>query len=397
MLAVFDPAGVSAEDCAQLADELAATEKSCSAARLLAARRACEGGRHRERGFGSAASWVARQGGTTTAQARRSLETAAKLEGCAATKKALLAGEVSIAQAQLITLAEAETPGQERDLLEVARGKDLSGLRDEVRDRRAARSDPEMLHRRQWAARRFRHWRDQLGMVCFEGALPPEAGIPFVARVEHIARRRRTAARRNGTPPGRFELYAADAVAALGAPPEVDGGERKRVPAEVVLVCDLFAYRRGHAEPGEVCHIVGGGPVPVTVVHDFAADAFVKAVLHDGVEIHAVKHFGRRLPAELRTALDLGPVPTFTGRRCVDCGSRYGLEYDHVDPVANHGPTSYANLVTRCYADHQAKTERDRKTGLLGRREQQRGDIAPRAPRRSRARAPDSSRAGPAG
>jgi 5-methylcytosine-specific restriction endonuclease McrA len=64
--------------------------------------------------------------------------------------------------------------------------------------------------------------------------------------------------------------------------------------------------------------------------------------------------------------LDLGPAPGFTGAECADCGRHFGLEYDHVDPVANRGPTTLANLQPRCWPDHQAKTERDREAGLLG-------------------------------
>jgi 5-methylcytosine-specific restriction endonuclease McrA len=110
----------------------------------------------------------------------------------------------------------------------------------------------------------------------------------------------------------------------------------------------------------------------------------LKAVLHDGVAVHTVKHFGRHLPAELRTALDLGPVPAFTGAECVDCGSRFGLEYDHVNPVANQGETSLRNLAARCWPDHQAKTERDREAGLLGPNPPGRpgGPIGPSAPGR---------------
>jgi hypothetical protein len=144
----------------------------------------------------------------------------------------------------------------------------------------------------------------------------------------------------------------------------------------LVLVCDLFAWRRGHAHAGEACHIIGGGPIPVEVAKDLAADAFVKAVLHDGVQIHTIKHFGRYLPAPLRSALDLGPVPQFTGRECTDCASRWGLQYDHVDPVAHQGPTEYTNLEARCYKDHQIKTEKDRQAGLLG-------PAQPRPPNRS--------------
>ena len=106
-------------------------------------------------------------------------------------------------------------------------------------------------------------------------------------------------------------------------------------------------------------------PVPVELARELGKDAFLDAVLHDGVNIHTVKRFGRYQPVELRTALDLGPVPEFTGRQCADCGRRWGLQYDHVDPVANNGPTTYANIQARCWSCHHDKTERDRQAGLL--------------------------------
>ncbi|MGH8980123.1 MAG: HNH endonuclease [Acidimicrobiales bacterium] len=374
-LVSFDPAALEEKMCATIAAELAVTEKACAAARVLATRRAVERGEHRKSGYSDAASWLARQGGTTTSQARHDLETAAGLDSLPDTRQALLAGEVSLAQAHEITKAEAESPGQEQDLLAAAKETDLSGFRDLVRDRRQRAMRPEDLHERQQRARRFRHWRDDLGMVCFQGALAPQTGIPFVSRIEQLAKRLRRTAAGDGDRGGKnldpFEAYAADAIVAITSQEDTAAVPRSS-RAEIVFVCDLFAYRRGHAQAGEVCHIVGGGPVPVTVVRDVATDAFIKAVLHDGVEIHTVKHFGRHLPAELRTALDLGPVPSFTGRQCAECGRRFGLEYDHIDPVAHRGPTSYENLAARCYTCHQAKTERDRKAGLLGERERRR-------------------------
>jgi hypothetical protein len=362
-LARFEPGEFSGADCARLAEELAVTEKACATASLLAAARATEAGAHRERGFKDGAAWLARQSGTTGTQAREALQTAQRLAECPDTKEALRAGDISLAQAQEITKAES---GAERDLLPLARHSDLSQFRDHARQHRQAHVDPAALRRRQFQLREFRHWQDRDGMVRFSGALPPERGLPFVRRVEANAVGRRRAARTAGQNLQRFEAHAADALAEL----VVAGGGSERSnragPVELVLVCDIFAWRRGHTHPGEVCHIIGGGPIPPEVAKQLAKDAFVKVVLHDGVNIHLVKHFGRRLTAALRTALDLGPVPEFTGRECVDCGSRWGLEYDHVNPVANQGPTEYANLQARCYKDHQIKTERDRQAGLLG-------------------------------
>ncbi len=378
-LARFEPGEFSGADWARLADELAVTEKACATVRLLALARAARAGAHRERGFKDGAAWLARQSGTTGSQAREALQTAQRLDHCPDTKQALLSGDISLQQAGEITKAESETHGAEAELLDLARHSDLSELRDRARQHRQARTDPAALRRRQFQLREFRHWQDRDGMVRGAFALPPETGLPFVRRIEAAALRRRRAARAQGDTGERFEAHAADALAALvvGAGTGADGeGPQRPDHTELVLVCDLFAWRRGHTHPGEPCHIIGGGPIPVEVAQELAGDAFVKAVLHDGVQIHTIKHFGRHLPAPLRTALDLGPVPEFTGRACIDCGSPWSLEYDHVNPVANGGPTEYANLEARCYKDHQIKTEQDRQAGLLGPR-------APRAPNTS--------------
>jgi hypothetical protein len=135
-----------------------------------------------------------------------------------------------------------------------------------------------------------------------------------------------------------------------------------------VIVADVRALARGRPEAGEPCQVVGGGPVPVSVVRSALEDAFVKLVTHDGVRIREVVHVGRKLPAVLRTALELGAPPRFDGVACVEegCGRRLGLEWDHVDPVANGGVTSVDNVEPRCRPCHRAKTERDRAAGLLG-------------------------------
>ena len=222
--------------------------------------------------------------------------------------------------------------------------------------------DPEELSTQQHAAREFVHWKDDLGMIRIRGALPPSVGVSFVNRLDAETDRACRAAKREH----RFESRAAHAADAFVR--MLDGtGNGKARTADLVIVQDLRAYRRGHAHPGELSHIIGGGPIPVRVAREVAKDAFLKVVLHDGVNIHTVKHFGRRRPVELNTALELGGPPDFDGVTCCElgCDRRYGLEWDHVDPVANHGPTSAENLTPRCWPHHQDKTARDRAAGLL--------------------------------
>jgi hypothetical protein len=408
-LADLEPAQMSGPDCLRLANELARTEKACAGARLLAAARAAGTGAAEAAGYRDGADWLARQIGTSTTQAREALRAADRLPCCPATQTALRAGDLSVAQALEIVKTEADAPGVEADLVAAARGCDLGQLRDLARERIQAHHSAEELRRRHHATRCFRAWSDREGMVRFAGALPPEHGIPLRNRVERDADRRRRDARRAGGQPEPFEAYAADALLGLltrgaGAgqapspprsyavpdaggspipgmppadtatptlppPPGAAPDEQPNRPAfraDLVIVCDLFAFRRGYARPGEPCHIIGGGPIPVEVAQDWARDAFIRAALHDGTNIHTVCHFGRTLPAALRTALELGPAPDFPGRSCRRCGRRWGLEFDHIEPVAHRGPTAYDNLQPLCWSCHQRKSESDRRASLTG-------------------------------
>ncbi len=392
----LDPGKYSGDDCAVLVEELAIAEKACAAARVRAAARAGLCGAHAERGFAAPADWLARVAGSSASAAKAALETAAALEELPEAKAAVESGELSMAQARELVRTEAECPGAAEELLEVARGHSLKTLREEARDRRVRAVDPEELHELQQRARRFRHWRTALGMVAFAGELPPETGIPIVNRLDAEADRLWLQGRRGANQQRRLadpeesaeqaggvvstqerrEALAADAFVRLVE----TGGKGKAHTADLVIVCDLQAYRRGHAHEGEPCHIVGGGPIPVSVARELGRDAFLKAVLHDGVKVDTIAHFGRKTSAVLRTALSLGAPPVFGGVICSapGCDRRYGLQKDHIDPVANGGPTSFENLGDLCLPHHQIKTEKDRRAGRLGKR--RRGQRAGKSP-----------------
>ncbi len=383
----YQPDGWSGEDCAVLAEELATTEKVCAAARVRAAGRAGACGAHKERGFADVADWLARASGSTAGSAKAALDTAAALESQPEAKAALDSGELSMAQARELVKAEAECPGSTADLLDVAKSESLRSLKEEARDRRVRAIDPEELHRMQHAAMHARHWRTRLGNVAITMELPPEFGVPITNRLDAETDRlwqesRREANRQQSAESGAlFDGRASASEAARGDAAQrrsalaaqaflrmlEHGGKGKAHQADLVIVCDLRAYRRGYAEEGEACHIVGGGPIPVPLAQELGRDAFLKAVIHDCVNIHTIAHFGRRYPAVLRTALMLGAPPEFEGPVCSEpsCDRRHHLERDHIDPCANGGQTSYTNLASPCWPHHRVKTERDRKAGLL--------------------------------
>jgi hypothetical protein len=357
-LHAFEPGEYSGAACSKLV-------KALAAARTLAAARAAECNEHRKEGFADPSEWLSRHAGTSARDARDDLSTIKHLEGLPETRAALTSGQVSLGQAAEIARTEAEVPGSEGELLGLAKTSGLSKVRDHARRTRAAAIPAEELHGRQRGARSVRHWRDDLGMIAGTFRLTPDVGVPFVNGLERNAQRLRREAKQRGDVVEGFEAYAADAFADMIQGRGTATTSKKRRDVDAVIVCDLNAYRRGHAHEGEQCHIVGGGPIPVRIAREMAQDAFLKAVIHDSVNIHTVTHFGRHVPAELRTALELGELPDLDGVVCSEegCERRYGLEWDHDDPVAHGGETSYENLNPKCKPHHWDKTEHDRKAG----------------------------------
>ena len=351
-LASAEPKASSPARCAEIAEELARTEKACAAARARFAARAAESGEHRKRGFADGFDWIAAASGSSRREARDALATIA--DAGPELRDALVAGEVSLEQGAAIVSAPA---ADEAELVELARGSALGVVRDAARKRRLESMDVEQLHAQRQTAREVVHWKDkELGMI---------VGIPFVNRLDRETDRVWRDAKRTGRSVTR-EQSAADALVTLCR----GGTKQGKDGADVVYVVDLDAQVRGYTLPGETCHIIGGGPVPLSVVKEQLRDAFIKVALHDGTKVETIVHYGRRRPALLQSVLDLGPPPDFDGVTCVveRCDRRYYHQWDHADPFTNGGPTSAENLQPLCWTHHQEKTERDRAADRLGRK-----------------------------
>jgi hypothetical protein len=71
------------------------------------------------------------------------------------------------------------------------------------------------------------------------------------------------------------------------------------------------------------------------------------------------------MPAAVRCALNLGEPPDVDGVKCVDCGNRFWIEWDHDEPHASGGPISTRNSKARCWRCHRRKTREDREAGKL--------------------------------
>jgi hypothetical protein len=281
------------------------------------------------------------------------LETAARLPDLPAVDRAVRAGELSAVQANEIASAAAADPGAQAELVAVARDNGVAGLRDKCRRVRAAAAPDEMArHRAIHASRSLRHWSDPDGAGRLEGRFTPEVLAELLVALEPFEAEAFRVARDEGRREG-FDAYRADALLALArAARDGSGGGSSRARHTVNVVIDHAALVRGKAEATERCEVSGVGRVPVGVVRSVLDDAFVSAVVTNGVDVATVAHLGRRPTAHQRSALEVRDPECVVG----GCHVRMGLEIDHVEPWSATRVTKLDALARLCRFHHAQKT-----------------------------------------
>ena len=150
----------------------------------------------------------------------------------------------------------------------------------------------------------------------------------------------------------------ADALYGLASDDGTSGSNRKQrrafAHAKVIVRVDAPAYERGHTVAGEICEIVGYGPVPVSVVKEMVdkGGAFAAAVLTAGREVLTVAHLGRKPTALQHTALEwIDPLCAAEG-----CNNIHRLEVDHRHDWAKTKRTTLDELDNLCRLHHRLKT-----------------------------------------
>jgi hypothetical protein len=334
------------------------------AGQALVAREIEASGAHAARGHRSAAELVAATSGVAMHRAGVMVEVGRRLREQPLTDDAFRGGELSLDQAGIVSEAVEASPEDEQYLLDLAGCTTVRALRGRAREvRLAAEGDRETLYEWQQALRELRHGRDRDGMVWGHFRLPPDVGVPVVNLVEEETNRLYRGADRETRRSRTHAQFAADALARVvagEAKPSTGGGE-------VVLHVSYDAVRRGRLESGELCRLESGDDVPLGVARDFldGGKAFVKGVLVDGTEVRRVRHFGRRIPAAVRTALQTEAMLRDGEVRCAvpGCDRTAGLQWHHVEPHARGGPTSIDNLEPRCPHDHRREHTAQRRPG----------------------------------
>ena len=352
----LEPEVLTGTTAAQLVEGFAAIENLAAAGKTLCAGRVAGSGAWKSSGERSAAHWIAKKTGTSVGAAVGSIETAARLAELPHTDQAVRAGRLSDAQAKEIASAAAASPQTETKLLQVAQKDSLHGLKDTCAKVKAA-ALPD--HNERYAAihsrRRLRHWTDPDGAFRLDALLTPDNGAVLLAALEPVKERIFGDARKQGRREP-FEVYTADALVEIAAHArDCDAAPEPKGPTALVhVIVDHAALTRGAVADGETCEIAGVGPVPVATAQALANDAFLSALVSDGIDIQSVSHMGRKVTARQRTAL------VARGRRCEvpGCDCTRGLQIDHTTEHHNGGPTKLDNLAWLCPHHHYLKTHK---------------------------------------
>ncbi len=370
--ASFDATALVGDEAARAVDCLGAIRRLTDGMLARAALRVAETNAHLAHGDRNAAQFFARTTGLGAGEGRTAMETAAALDALPATDAAVREGRLSARQAGMIAGAAAHDPSMETALLDAA-SHGTTALRDACLEVSVRSEDPAARSLRQHGARLFRMWTAADGMIEGRFRLTPETGGGLKAVVDLETRRRFRAARAAGRAES-HDALAADALVALvcgvassaaagagaDAGSSVGTGAGSRAvgvaPSShmVHVVVDHALLVRGNLLGGERCEIPGVGPVNVGWVRELLGSAFVAAVVRKGRDITTVAHFGRHIPAELRTAM------IASGRECEvhGCHARDYLELDHcVVDHAQGGPTARWNLAWLCSVHHRRKSK----------------------------------------
>jgi len=336
----------------RLVEEGEQIERLGRAIKTLAAARVAESGAWRQGGAESPAHWLATKTGTSKGDAADTLATGRQLSDLPATEDALRQGKLSARQAKAVTDAATADPSAEGRLLDRAVQGSLGELQNEARrTKAAAEPDPEATRRRIHAERSCRHWVDPNGVGHLHAKGTPDSIARLAARIGHRAARVFDSARRAGKREP-LEAYAFDALSELVNHDGTGPGLPVGADAKIIVRVDLEALRRRRVERGETCEIVGIGPVPVSVVEEWMADAFIAAVLADGNDVTKVVHLGRKFTAKQRTALQWRDSEC-----CVrGCTSTARLEYDHDTGWADTHTSTVDDADRLCHRDHKRKT-----------------------------------------
>jgi hypothetical protein len=428
----FDASSLIPSQASQVVRVCAQMEASVASIKALAAVRAAEGNDWKSEGYRSQADQLAQTTGTSSASAKRTLDTGRRLAGQPEVAQAALAGELSAEQTAAVSDGVEANPAKAGELIERAKHASMVELNEEVARIKAAATDQEARRKAIHAKRSLRRWTDRDGAFHAHLYGNPEDGAGLWQMLDPI-RRRLIVLRRGSTSNEPLDAVDYDAIMTMAAiasgrdselsfadlldlglfpqagtshptnrpaptpgpasspppsavadepdllssledsqpvgdpsvppdPPDLPPGQGRRAkklagsPARVMIRVDLDTLLRGVPMDGELCEIVGYGPIPVSVVEELLANGntFVVGVMTRSHQIQGIYHHGRHPNAHQRSALDfLYPSCAVQG-----CSTRAGLQSDHRQDWIKTKYTVLDFLDRLCVFHHKLKTHK---------------------------------------
>jgi len=316
-------------------------------------------------GARSCAHWLNWRIGLHLGAAREKVRVARALEHLPKISEAMRLGELSYSKVRAMT--RVATPGNEFNLLEVARAGTASHVERIVRAwRRVDRIAEGCEAAKQRERRHFRAYTDEDGMLVLRGRLAPEVGAMLMRALEvagdelfqeHRAGKRPpddepTIGQRRADALGRVAeraLAVAVAVADEGTAKSPRGNSADRF--QVVVHVDAEALE-AESEIGQAV-LESGVRVSAETSRRLGCDASRVVMRHDADgQVLDVGRKTRTVPPSIRRALNFRDQ----GCRFPGCGVRV-CDAHHVEHWADGGKTSLDNLVLLCRRHHTAVHE----------------------------------------
>lgn len=283
------------------------------------------------RGSLSCAAWLADVCDVEGVTARTQVRVARAMRSHPVLDAAMATGDVSFAKARVLVphLAGHNVSA----LVDLATVTPSGRLGAAIAAWSRCHEDPDEIDRRHHRERSVSWRTDADGMVTITARLPPEQAGAVIAVVDREVMAGRAPAGAS------LRQQRADAlVHRLTA----GGGA---VTAEVVI----------HVRGDEPCRLADGTPVSDHAVAGLLDDAFVSLLLHDADRWPVDASPRRRWPTRRqRRVLDERE------QECAQpgCSAPVLLQYDHVEPYEDDGPTVLANLRRLCGPHNRARSRR---------------------------------------
>ena len=331
--------------------------RSIAAVQSMFARRVETGNGWQESGSRDAAEFLATRTGEDVRDVSRGIETAAALDSFPELNDAVLCGDLSLDRASAIArggqLDATVVPELLNDALKPQSAKQFHRSVAEKLQGYHPVADQSTAHNKAVADRKATWWVNQQQQrfgLHMEGPLDDYARLRSMLEPE-VERAFRRANKTDEVGTAGNHRYDALMTVLKSSKP------KRRTRHDVLALVDKEALNRGHVEPGEVCKLVGAGPVPVSVVQEMVANGEARLVRVDEIALAKDLLRGYRHNRDITLDLVLQVIARDGGVcRRPGCDWAGRLHLEHRIPAARGGPPEIWNLYLICPPDHKKKS-----------------------------------------